>query len=64
MLRWLAIRLAWMLVTLLGITFVTFAMFDLAPIDRAQLQIAQRAQTGDFSDLPARERATLRLRVH
>jgi peptide/nickel transport system permease protein len=63
MLRWLLIRLAWLLVTLLGITFVTFAMLDLAPVDRAQLEVMQRTRGGSFTDLSARDQAIVRLRV-
>jgi len=63
MLRWLMTRLAWMLVTLIGITFVTFAFLDLAPVDRAQLEAAQRQQDGSFANLAERDKAIVKLRI-
>lgn len=63
MLRWLAIRFSWMIVTLIGITFVTFAVLDQAPVDRAQVEAAQRKQDGTFANLAERDRAILRLRL-
>ncbi|MFO1077259.1 MAG: ABC transporter permease [Planctomycetota bacterium] len=61
--RWLCIRLAWMVVSLLGITFVTFAVLDLAPVDRAQLAVARQQGENGLLNLAAREQAILRLRV-
>jgi peptide/nickel transport system permease protein len=52
-----------MAATLLGVLFVTFAMLDLAPVDRAQLAVARAQQNVAFADLDARERALVRLRV-
>jgi ABC-type dipeptide/oligopeptide/nickel transport system permease component len=63
MLRWAAARLSWMLLTLLGVTFVTFAVFDLAPVDRAELVAAARAQQDGFVDRSSRDRAILQLRL-
>lgn len=63
MLRWLLVRSAWMIVTLIGITFVTFAMFDLAPVDRARLEAARQQNEGSFRSLGERDRAIVRLRV-
>ncbi|MCR9246005.1 MAG: ABC transporter permease [bacterium] len=63
MLRWLLFRLAWVPVTLLGITFVTFAMLRLAPVDRVELEIARKEQSGTFHNLEERERAILWLRI-
>lgn len=56
-------RLLGMAATLLGVLFVTFAMLDLAPVDRAQLAVARAQQNVAFADLDARERALVRLRV-
>lgn len=63
MLRWLLVRFAWMLVTLVGITFVTFAVLDLAPVDRAQLEIAQRQQDRSYANLDERDKAIIKLRI-
>jgi peptide/nickel transport system permease protein len=63
MLRWLLLRCCWMVVTLFGVTFVTFAVLDQAPVDRAQLEAARRQQDGTFADLSARDQAIVRLRV-
>lgn len=60
---WLVKRLLWMVFTLLGITVVTFAVLDLAPVDRATVEIARAAQDGAFVDAPARETAILQLRL-
>jgi ABC-type dipeptide/oligopeptide/nickel transport system permease component len=63
MLRWLLLRLGWLLVTLFGVTFVTFVMLDLAPVDRAQLEAAKRLEDSNFSDLSARDQAIIKLRI-
>ncbi|MCA8949865.1 MAG: ABC transporter permease [Planctomycetes bacterium] len=63
MLRWLVVRLAWMVVTLVGVTFVTFAMLRIAPVDRAEIEVARQQQDLGFHNLEARERAVLRLRL-
>lgn len=63
MLRWLLLRFAWLLVTLFGVTFVTFVMLDQAPVDRAQLEAAKRLEDGNFADLSARDQAILKLRI-
>lgn len=61
--RWLAVRLLWLLVTLLGITFVTFVVIDCAPVDRAELTIELAAPERAFADARAREAAVLQLRI-
>lgn len=61
--RWLLARTAWLLLMLLGITFVTFAVIDLAPVDRAELAIARAAPERAFADAKSRDAAILRLRV-
>lgn len=61
--RWLLIRLLWVLVTLVGITFVTFAVLDQAPVDRADVELEQAAATEAYGDRAAREAALLRLRI-
>lgn len=60
---WWLRRCGGMLLTLLGVTFVTFAMLELAPVDRAQLAVARAQQDVALADLDARERAIVRLRV-
>lgn len=62
--RWLLLRLVWLLVTLLGITFVTFLVLDRAPVDRAEIAVARRSQDGGFVDAASRDVAVMRLRVH
>ncbi|MCA8977144.1 MAG: ABC transporter permease [Planctomycetes bacterium] len=64
MLRWLLARCLWMLVTLVGITFVTLAMLDLAPVDGARLEAARREEGGSFASFSDREKAILQLRIH
>ncbi len=61
--RWLLVRLLWIVVTLLGITFVTFVVVDQAPVDRAELAIARGAGERAFADAGAREAAILQLRI-
>lgn len=63
MLRWLLVRVGWMVVTLFGITFVTFAVLDLAPVDRAQVEAMRRQEAGTFADVASRDRAIVRLRI-
>jgi peptide/nickel transport system permease protein len=63
MLRWLVVRLAWMTVTLLGITFVTFVVLDQAPVDRAQIEAMRRQQNGSFTDATSRDQAIVQLRI-
>ena len=60
---WLLIRLGWLLLTLFGITFVTFAVLDQAPVDRAEVETEQAAQASAFADRDAREAALLQLRL-
>ena len=63
MTRWLLLRLLAGIVTLFGITAVTFFVLDRAPVDRAQLEAEARAQEGLILDLPSRDAALLRLRA-
>lgn len=56
-------RIAWLCGMLLGITFATFAIIDLAPVDRAELAVARAAGDRAFADLDARQRAVVQLRV-
>lgn len=64
MIRWLFVRLSWLLLTLLGITFVTFVVLDRAPVDRAEIETERRAQDGGFVDPASRDAAILQLRIH
>ncbi|MFN6196796.1 MAG: ABC transporter permease [Planctomycetota bacterium] len=61
--RTLLRRLVWLVAMLLGITFATFAVIDLAPVDRAELAVARAAGDRAFADLDERERAVVTLRV-
>ena len=61
--RWLAMRLCWLVLMLLGITFVTFVVLDQAPVDRAALEMARAAQTETMRDAQSRDAAILRLRI-
>ncbi|HEU4420284.1 MAG TPA: ABC transporter permease [Planctomycetota bacterium] len=61
--RWLAMRLCWLVLMLLGITFVTFVVLDQAPVDRAALEMARAAQTDTMPDAQSRDAAILRLRI-
>lgn len=61
--RWLLRRLAWTGLMLIGITFVTFAVIDLAPVDRAELEVARAAPERAFVDRSSRDAAVMRLRV-
>lgn len=63
MLRWFLRRLLLMVPTLLGITFVVFAVLDLAPTDRATADIARRTQQGELADQQARAAAVARLQI-
>lgn len=63
MLRWLLARCVWLVVVLLGITFVTFVVIDAAPVDRAELRVAAPGGERSFADPAAREAAILQLRI-
>jgi peptide/nickel transport system permease protein len=63
MMRWLLLRLLWLVVTLLGISAVTFVVLDRAPVDRAEIEAAARAASGTLTGAASREAAVLRLRV-
>jgi peptide/nickel transport system permease protein len=61
--RTLLRRLLWLVAMLLGITFATFAVVDLAPVDRAELAVARAAGDRAFSGLDERQRAVVQLRI-
>lgn len=63
MTRWLLLRLLWLAITLLGITAVTFAVLDQAPVDRAEIEAAARAESGALPTSASRDTAILRLRL-
>lgn len=63
MLRWWLSRLLWSLPTLVGVTFVTFFVLDRAPVDRAALEIARRAEESGTAAAGEREVALARLRI-
>lgn len=52
-----------MVPTLVGITFVTFLVLDLAPVDRATMEVAQRKEQAGAGDAAAHELALARLRI-
>src|SRR5688572_19715072 len=52
-----------MLLTLFGITLVTFLLMDLAPVDRAQIELATAQKDMTFQDRQSRELALVRLRM-
>ncbi|MEO6598124.1 MAG: ABC transporter permease [Planctomycetota bacterium] len=61
--RWLVVRFLWLIVSLLGITFMTFVVMGLAPVDRAQIEATAAAQQGVFPDAHSRDAAVVRLRL-
>ncbi len=61
--RWLLLRLCWLPFSLLGITFVTFAVLDAAPVDRAQIEAARQQDAGVAMTRDDRERAIAALRL-
>lgn len=63
MLRQVVKRCLLMLPTLLGITLVTFLLLDLAPVDRAQIELARAQKDMTFQDRQSRELALVRLRM-
>lgn len=63
MTRWLLLRLCWLVVTLLGITAVTFVVLDRAPVDRAEIEAAARAGSGTLTAPGSRDAAVLQLRI-
>ncbi len=63
MTRWLLLRLCWLVVTLLGITAVTFVVLDQSPVDRAEVEAAARASNGTLTGTSSRDAAILQLRI-
>lgn len=63
MLRWWLSRLLWSLPTLVGVTFVTFLVLDAAPVDRAALELARRAEESSVAASGERDVALARLRI-
>ena len=61
--RWFLLRLLWLIVTLFGVTFVTFFVLDRAPIDRAEMEATAASQSGAFADVQRRNEAVQRLRI-
>ena len=62
MTRYLLQRLLWMVPSLLGITLITFLMMDLAPLDRARIDLLERQ--GAMQDRDARQAALRKLEIH
>jgi len=61
MLRWLCVRCAWMVPSLIGITCLTFLLLDLAPLDRARLEVL--AEPTALDTRQDREMRVLRLEI-
>jgi len=61
--RWFLIRLLWLVLTLFGVTFVTFFVLDRAPVDRAEIEASVAARSGSFADMQRRDEAIQRLRI-
>jgi ABC-type dipeptide/oligopeptide/nickel transport system permease component len=62
--RWFLLRILWLLVTLLGVTFVTFLALDLAPVDRAEIEVMKARQADSYVDTAHRNESIRKLRVH
>tara|TARA_R110002096_G_scaffold30459_18_gene90772 strand:- start:972 stop:1991 length:1020 start_codon:yes stop_codon:yes gene_type:complete len=62
--RWFLIRVLWLLVTLLGVTFVTFFVLDCAPVDRAEIEVMKAGQSNSYVDVAHRNESIKKLRVH
>jgi ABC-type dipeptide/oligopeptide/nickel transport system permease component len=62
-LRYALKRCLWMLPMLLGITLVAFLLMDLAPVDRAQLDLLRAQPDITWQERQSREVALLRLRI-
>ena len=62
--RWFLVRLLWSLLTLFGVTFVTFFVLDRAPVDRAELEAVQSGQADSFVDAAHRDESIQKLRIH
>jgi ABC-type dipeptide/oligopeptide/nickel transport system permease component len=61
--RWFLIRLLWLMLTLLGVTFVTFVVLDRSPIDRAEIEATVASESGSYADAKRRDEAVQRLRI-
>lgn len=61
--RWLLRRLLWMVPMLLGISFLTFFVMDLAPVDRATMELAQRHAEAAVVDAGRHDLALAQLRI-
>jgi ABC-type dipeptide/oligopeptide/nickel transport system permease component len=62
-LRWFLVRCALMVPAIFGITFLTFLLLDLAPVDRARLEMLQARENGAPFQEHERAVALLRLQV-
>jgi ABC-type dipeptide/oligopeptide/nickel transport system permease component len=61
--RWLLVRSLWLLVTLLGVTFVTFVVLDCSPVDRAEIEAMKARQSDAYVDVAHRNEAIQKLRI-
>jgi peptide/nickel transport system permease protein len=63
LLRWLLERCLLAVATLLGISLLTFLVIDLAPLDRAALEVASQNAQGALTEPQARAQALQQLRI-
>jgi peptide/nickel transport system permease protein len=61
--QWLLLRCLLAIPTLLGISLLTFLVLDLAPLDRAALEVANQSEQGALTEPQARAQALQRLRI-
>ena len=61
--RWFLTRLLWLVVTLIGVTFVTFFVLDRAPVDRAELEAEKARSVDSYVDARHRDESIQRLRI-
>src|SRR5690606_11761080 len=60
---WFLIRLLWLVVTLFGVTFVTFVVLDSSPVDRAELEAMKARQADSYVDAEHRNESIQKLRI-
>jgi peptide/nickel transport system permease protein len=61
--RWFLTRLLWLVVTLIGVTFITFFVLDRAPVDRAELEAEKARSVDSYVDARHRDESIQRLRI-
>ncbi len=61
---WFLFRSIWLLVTLLGVTFLTFLVLDLSPVDRAEIESMKASQSDSYVSVAHRNESIQKLRIH